>query len=56
MKDIKLHDQVIYWYNGIMGRGRVLDVNLTANGMIFYIEDITSHQMFALASEQITKE
>ena len=56
MNDIKLYDQVIYWYNGIMGRGRILDVNLKKDGMIFYVEDTTSHQMFALPAKQITKE
>ena len=56
MENIKLYEPVIYWQNGIIRRGRVLDIALKEEGMIFYVEDTTSHQMFTLTSEQITKE
>ena len=56
MKDIKLHDQVIYWYNGIMERGRVLDVKLEEDGMKLFIENLRTHETIILDTETVYRE
>ena len=56
MENIKLHEQVIYWYNGIMSRGRILSIKLDSEGAIFYIENLKTHEMVTVRAEQVTKE
>lgn len=56
MKDIKLYDQVIYWYNGIMERGRVLDVKLEEDGIKLFIENLRTHEMLILDAEMVYRE
>ena len=56
MKDIKLYDQVIYWYNGIMERGCVLDVKLEEDGMKLFIENLRTHEMLILDAEMVYRE
>lgn len=56
MENIKKFEPVIFWHQGIMKKGRLLDVALKENGLTIYVEDLQSHEMFTLTPEQVTKE
>ena len=56
MEDIKKFEPVIFWQNGVMERGRILDVSLTDEGAIFYVENMRNHEMFSLKAEMVYKE
>ena len=56
MENIKLYEQVVYWYKGVMSRGRILGVKLDNEGTIFYVENLKTHEMTTVRAEQVTKE
>ncbi len=56
MEDIKKFDSIKFWYDGFMKGGKILDINLTEKGMICYVEDTRTHEMFSISPTQLTKE
>lgn len=56
MKDIKKFESVIFWIDGTMERGKLLDVILTEEGLFFQVENIRTHEMLRLRAELVFRE
>lgn len=56
MENIKKFELVIFWKNGTMERGKLLDIKLKDEGAFFYVENIRTHEMLILNAEIVYKE
>lgn len=56
MRNIKKFESVVFWLDGIMERGRVLDVAFKDNELFFYVEKIRTHDMLCLRADLVFKE
>lgn len=56
MENIKKFESVIFWVDGIMERGRLLDIKLEDEGTFFYVENIRTHEMLVLNAEMVYRE
>lgn len=56
MEKIKKFESVIFWENGEMERGRILDIALKEDEYVFYVENLQTHKMLTLSADMVYKE
>ena len=55
MDNFKKFDRVYYYESDVIQIGRLLDIRLEETGLIFYVENLLTHNMVNLASGHIHK-